>query len=549
MPKAPLPISEEKRLSYLNSLSILDTPSESDYDEIAQLASIICDVPIALISFIDRDRQWFKSIIGLDLDEAPRELSFCSYALLSPAQPLIVDDPVNDARFKDNVYVTGDAAIRFYAGIPLTLDSGEVMGTLGVIDKKDRKLSATQLTALELLGRNVIALLELRRSKVEKDHLISKLKSSNADLEDFASMVSHDLKEPLRKISYYCEKIGTEETLSSKGKARFDEISNTASRMKAFLNSILEVSRFTSQSNRYSEINVNTVVESVLVDLEHQINEAQATINIQKLPSIEASQVQMKQVFLNLISNALKYARPDKPPIIGIQGYQKKSGWLEYVISDNGLGFNDFEKELAFNPYQRILKENTEGSGLGLATVDKIVKQHNGRVSLLSRAGKGSIFILTLPRLQCDNQEGLSQISHDDEKIIYQYNAPEINAKKILLVEDSKEYQKAITSHLKSLSYSYELVENGKAAFDSYKSSAYDLILMDCEMPIMDGFEASDLIRKWEKKSGKTRTPIVAISLAITEKEKDLYLDAGMTDYIQKPFEKDVLKKVIQKHL
>lgn len=164
MPAAPLPPSEAQRLRALHSYGILDTPPEKAFDELVTLAARICGTPISLVTFVDRDRQWFKAHHGLDLIETPRALSFCAHGLSRPDQLLIVADATCDPRFADNPFVTGEPGVRFYAGVPLCTNEGQAVGTLCVIDRQPRILSPEQQEALGILGRQVMTHLELRRS-------------------------------------------------------------------------------------------------------------------------------------------------------------------------------------------------------------------------------------------------------------------------------------------------------------------------------------------------------------------------------------------------
>lgn len=166
--KAAIPADEVARIEELRQYRILDTEPEVGYDDLVLLASQICDTPIALVSLVDSRRQYFKSRIGLDATETPRDIAFCAHAILQD-ELMIVPDALRDRRFFDNPLVTSDPNIRFYAGAPLITPKGHAMGTLCVIDRVPRTLNAAQQDALQALGRQVVALLQLRRAKEQAE--------------------------------------------------------------------------------------------------------------------------------------------------------------------------------------------------------------------------------------------------------------------------------------------------------------------------------------------------------------------------------------------
>lgn len=159
-----LPADEAPRLAALQKLKVLDTGPEAAFDELTQVASLVCGTPIALVSLIDAERQWFKARVGLDATETQREVAFCAYAIHSP-EIMEVPDATADSRFAANPLVTGAPDIRFYAGAPLTTTGGHALGTLCVIDRVPRALTRDQKTILTSLGRVATALLELRAAR------------------------------------------------------------------------------------------------------------------------------------------------------------------------------------------------------------------------------------------------------------------------------------------------------------------------------------------------------------------------------------------------
>ncbi len=177
---APIPEDEMQRQHVLEGYGIVETLPEQAYDDITHLASEICRTPIASITFLDRDRQWFKSRVGIDVTETPREISFCGHAILEPGSLMVVEDAQKDARFADNPLVTGDPHIRFYAGAPLVTPDGHALGTLCVIDREARDLNESQARSLRALARQIMAQLELRRKLTETEEL-SHLRDSALD--------------------------------------------------------------------------------------------------------------------------------------------------------------------------------------------------------------------------------------------------------------------------------------------------------------------------------------------------------------------------------
>ena len=177
---APSPSSEAARLAALRRYRILDTDPERAFDDLAHLASHICGTPIALISLVDEDRQWFKAAVGVTGAETSRSVAFCAHAIQEPGI-MMVNDAMRDERFRDNPLVTGEMHLRFYAGAPLNTPDGHAVGTLCVADTVPRELTGEQTRALDALRRQVEAQLELRRNLMELQEALAERDRAEAD--------------------------------------------------------------------------------------------------------------------------------------------------------------------------------------------------------------------------------------------------------------------------------------------------------------------------------------------------------------------------------
>jgi len=242
----------------------------------------------------------------------------------------------------------------------------------------------------------------------------AELEISNHDLQQFASVASHDLQEPLRKILIFSTLLRDKHKheFSPESTAYLDKIIASSDRMRAMIVDILGYSRLSTNVSPFTLTNLREVVNEVIEDYEILITEKRATIVVENLPEIEANRGQMKQVFQNLISNSIKFSKPEVDPIITIASHYQEGTPASpettpeeatccITISDNGIGFNDQYRDKIFSLFERLnTKDKYEGSGIGLAITKKIIDKHNGTIFANSQEGQGSQFIITLPLRQ-----------------------------------------------------------------------------------------------------------------------------------------------------
>lgn len=183
--KAALPPNEADRLVALQAFDVLDSGAESTFDDVARLAAYICDVPIALISFVDSERQWFKSKVGLEFSQTSRDESLCSHAILNPGSVMEVPDAARDLRFSEFPIVNSEPNVRFYAGAPIVTAAGYAMGTVCVMDRVPRELEPAMREALQMLARQVVALLDMRRAVARLRKITDELLDRQMQLESY----------------------------------------------------------------------------------------------------------------------------------------------------------------------------------------------------------------------------------------------------------------------------------------------------------------------------------------------------------------------------
>jgi two-component system, LuxR family, sensor kinase FixL len=245
---------------------------------------------------------------------------------------------------------------------------------------------------------------EVKESEKKLLHHMNELERSNKDLEDFAHIVAHDLQEPLRKIVVFGDRLETMIVNPNAGHTdNINRIKRSAMRMKSLMDDLLIYSRLNSQAQVLQKINLNHLIKVVIDDLEVRIKETKGQIHFTALPKLEGEPFQIKQVFQNLLSNALKYHRENIPPQINID-FRHEGGLVEILFQDNGIGINEEYKDKIFEPFQRLHGQNSyEGTGMGLAICKKIIEKHHGTLEVHSRLQEGSTFIVTLPQKQPAN--------------------------------------------------------------------------------------------------------------------------------------------------
>jgi signal transduction histidine kinase len=243
----------------------------------------------------------------------------------------------------------------------------------------------------------------LERDRSQLADVTVRLARSNRDLEDFASVASHDLREPLRKIQTFADRLATGHghELSEGGADYLARMQRSAARLEELIEDLLTLSRVSTEAKPFAPVDLADVGQDVVADLEVSIESAGATVELDGLPTLEADPVQMRQLLQNLIANAIKFRRPDVPPVVRVTAEPGRDGLCTLMVEDNGIGFDQRHAERIFGAFERLHgRSRYEGSGVGLAVCRKIAHRHGGEIAAVGIEGEGARFLVILPRTQ-----------------------------------------------------------------------------------------------------------------------------------------------------
>jgi len=651
----PLPPNEKERLQALRSYNIMDTLAEKEYDHLTQIASYIFDTPIALITLLDEERQWFKSKVGLGVEETPREISFCQYAIADGEQ-LVVENALEDERFRANPLVTGKPDIRFYAGHPLTDQDGHSLGTLCVIDREPRKFSEKQQELLRGLAETAMSLIHCRRAKAglerykrffdeslnllcivnmqgvcqevnpfllrelgySEEEILSRplmdffhpedqpaayrelsklndgepttkfenrlrrkdgsyiwvewncqpdleneqmfaiaydntpLKEKNAVLERalrhkdvFLSNMSHEIRTPMNAIIGFSDLLERTD-LGERQRDYLNAISVAGRNLLVIINDILDLSKIESGKIELESkpVSLRKVLEDAV-----NINKSKAadkglllksSIDTETPDRVLADAPRLHQILVNLISNAVKFTEQGRIDVrleIEQQNSERVEAKLE--VADTGIGISQADQQRIFQRFEQADQPSEklyEGTGLGLSIVKMLVEMQGGRIEVKSELGSGTTFTcrLSFERSAASDPELRTRAASKAA-------AGRLDGIRILLAEDNELNRRMAAYALKNNGAEVEFAEDGQIAVEKAQKQAFDLILMDLQMPRLNGYEATREIRN---KLGP-KLPIVACTAHSLVGERAQCLEAGMNEYISKPYTEAVLVEAI----
>lgn len=532
---------EEERLQALYRYKILDTPREEAFDDITRLLAYVCHTPMAIISFVDRDRQWFKAELGLGVRETSRDVSFCAFCIQQRGL-FTVKDAREDSRFDENWLVYRDPFLRFYASCPLVTPEGFAIGTVGVLDRVLRDLSEDQNDMLRFMSRQVMNLLELRRAK-EDAELASKIKDR------FLAVLSHELRTPLAAILGWAQLARKKRLQDEALNEALDVIEQNARLQATLIEDLLDISRITAGklSLDLKSVALSPMLQRSVNSMRPAAQQKRVTLEFSNQLSpeeqcvVQADEQRLVQVLFNLINNAVKFTPPGGAIRVSESKIDERR--VAVAVSDNGVGISQEFLPNVFHPFSQQFHGHARvyrGLGLGLTIVKHIMEAQGGEVSVYSEGeGKGSTFTITMPasfvaRTRSDCREGGREVASD--RLLDQVS--------VLVIEDESDIRLFLQQALSKEGAQVVAAASVKEGMHALDERRYDVVLSDVMMPEEDGYAFIRKIRSCTDPANR-ELPVVALT-ALAEEEKKKLLSAGFIHYISKPVELDALVSTIR---
>lgn len=552
IPAYPLPPNELKRLEQLKKYQLMQSEPEPAFDRITQLVKQFFDVPVVAITFLDENTQFFKSIVGYELQETPRAVAICNHTLVTK-DAFIIPDTTQHPVLKNHVLTVNPPYMRFYAGVPLevTDDSGEVyaLGSLCMMDTQPHAMfTDDEIATLKQFASIVVDTLELRLQQLAA-------KKSNELRSAFIVNMSHEIRTPMNGIMGMLELL-KQSSLTNQQADYLNHLEFSSHSLLKVVNDILVLSQIESGQIQLEKIAVDLYAlgQDVLQEVAEAANHKHIKLDYHypnlALRYIKTDPVRLKQVLLNLVGNAITFTPAQGNVTLQIIPGNNHHSLVIQVI-DSGTGITPESQAVIFDAYSQADKFTHRvygGVGLGLSVCKLLVEKMGGTLEVANRsevfadAQTGAVFGITLNIEAMDNVE--TPENYFLNNITQQKWQKDRLPAHVLLAEDDTVSAMIAKKTLQKYDYQTTWVKDGQQAIDTYlaQPNEFDIILMDHQMPMLDGVNAVRILK--EKVS--ELPPIIAVTAHATHGDKALYLQAGMQDYCAKPYKAEYLDYLIQ---
>lgn len=501
------------------------------------------DEQMSLITWSD-----YNAPDDLDRKDKPDGHICFEATIKGKSQPVIIGDiKSTEFYFTDpNVRKYG---LRSYLGMPVIVDD-KTIGALCVVDTVPRTYTEMEINTIRTLAK--VLSLEQKRLFVEENlrKALMEAQKANEVKTRFLANMSHEIRTPLNGIVGFSEMLTSQETDENKARI-LRMIVESGNQLVLIVNDIFDYSRIETGKIQIQpedfclRESLTTIVDyfkaaALRKNLSLEFNGEGILHN-----NLHGDVRKLKHVLVNLLNNAIKFTESGSINVTALTRKDTNRIFADITITDTGIGISRAQLEEIFDEFKqhdRYLAKKIKGTGLGLAIAKKLTDMMNGQITVESKLAIGSRFSVSVPmELRIINNDKLGEVMSIPEE----NRNNSLGKVNILLAEDNEANQFLIKAITKSQDWDITTVDNGEEAVEIYKKEQFDLVLMDVQMPIMNGYDATRIIREYEKTTGR-RTPIIALTAYAMKTDKDLCLEAGMDDYISKPFKRQQFLETVQ---
>jgi signal transduction histidine kinase/ActR/RegA family two-component response regulator len=474
----------------------------------------------------------------------------CYEAVIKGAKGTVAIADIHDTPFIHSDPYVKKFNLRSYLGHPVTVD-GKIVGSLCILDNSVRHFSETEKKTIAALS--VALSLEHKRYLLEKSltSAMAQAKHANEAKSQFLSNMSHEIRTPLNGIMGFSEILINEEP-DPKKRWMLELIEESGKQLTKIVNDVFDYSAADSGkiTLRSGKFNLREIIDETASFFSGDARKKGIDLFIDHAnvhhTELEGDYFKLSQILVNLVSNAIKFTEQGSVKVHAGTKKEQKKIIANITVSDTGIGIHEDDMEMIFDDFKQVeyyLTKRIKGTGIGLTTTKKLVEFLGGNIVADSKPGQGSRFTVSLPFAESSGQT----VNKPEEKINHPTDQNKENVN-ILLAEDNETNQFLIKAITRSENWNIVVVDNGEKAVEAYKKNSFNLILMDVQMPVMNGYEATRIIREIEKEKGM-HTPIIALTAYAMKDDKEMCLNAGMDDYIAKPFKRQEFIEAVSQRL
>jgi signal transduction histidine kinase/ActR/RegA family two-component response regulator len=477
-------------------------------------------------------------------------------SILSSGKPQWVANLADEQPLSERTRLGVEAGLHSGVGFPIIVDE-KVIGILEFFSLYTVQPDAELLAILGHIGTQLGQVIRRQRAEEDLQRAKSSAESANRAKSEFLTTMSHEMRTPMNAMLGMADLLA-DTSLEEEQEGYVRIFQKAGANLLDLINNILDLSKVESGRFELESIafDVRALLERIVEMMRSRACDRGLQLTLEVEPGVPAAVVgdpnRLRQILINLVGNALKFTEQGSVTLRVETDSGGAPGWLRFSVADTGIGIAADKTEMIFERFTQADSSTTRkygGTGLGLAISEGMAELMGGRIRCVSEIGKGSTFYFAVPFGSQKEIDARDTAEAGLAGVLPDRSIERRGLSRILIAEDSEYNVALLTAYLKDSGFEIDFAENGKIAVEKIKAKNFDLVLMDLQMPVMDGLEATRVIRQWEAKTQAPPVPILALTAHAVGEGAGNSLDAGCTEHLTKPIRKATLLAAISRHM